>query len=93
MSQEKIRKYFLLCTARMGGQRRAIVDRIAPEDLAKILTKTDIDLFLRRQNGHLTARDSVIGGAVATASGAVATAGGGSHSHPVLVIGSENVLY
>lgn len=61
MSSGKITKYYLLCTVRMGGKAH-IVDEIPEKQLNIIFTKKEIDLFLRKHDGHYIAREIVVGG-------------------------------
>ncbi len=60
-SQNKITKYYLLCTVRMG-QKAHIVDTLDMAQMNAIFTKKEIDLYLSKADGHYTAREIVIGG-------------------------------
>lgn len=59
---EKIVKYYLLCTVRMGSKIH-IVDELPDKKLNIILTRKEMNLYLRKQDGHYIAREIVVGGA------------------------------
>ncbi len=70
MSQDKITKYYLLCTVRMGGKAHIVSELTAPQ-LGAIFTKKEVDLYLRPTTYSVTdashgvvytARELVIGG-------------------------------
>lgn len=61
MPNEKITKYYLLCSTRLGA-RKHIINELPDKKLNIILTKKEIDLFLRQQDGYYVAREVIIGG-------------------------------
>lgn len=61
MSRADIIKYYLLCTVRVGVKKH-IVDDIPSEKLGAIISKRDAGVYLRKHNGYLIARESVVGG-------------------------------
>ncbi len=62
MSQDKLAKYYQLCTVRMG-KKAHMIDDLARTDVDVILTKKEVDLFFRQADGHYIAREIVVGGA------------------------------
>ncbi len=74
-SQDKLTKYYLLCTVRMG-QKAHIIDELAT-GAEIVFTKREINLFLRKVDGHYIAREVVVGGA---------RMGGSTLRQPILVI-------
>ncbi len=61
MSHDRITKYYLLCTIRMG-QKTHIVDMLDSAQLNIVFTKKEADLYLRKMGDHYTARETIIGG-------------------------------
>jgi hypothetical protein len=60
MSHDGIKKYYLLCTVRLGKKAHVIDDIRSNIDF--VFTKREINLFLREVDGHLIARELVVGG-------------------------------
>ncbi len=69
MSQDRITKYYLLCTVRMGGKAHMVSGLTSPQ-LGAVFTKKEVDLYLRpvsrgaasTREAVYTAREIVIGG-------------------------------
>ena len=61
MINDKIVKYYLLSTVRMGS-RKHIVNELPDRKIELVFTKKEIDLFLRIQDGQYVAKEIVIGG-------------------------------
>lgn len=57
----RIVTYYLLCATRSAP--RHIVNSLSAENLADAITKKEVDLFLRKQDGYYVAKQVVIGGA------------------------------
>jgi len=87
-----IKKYYLLCTARLGGQRGLIINAIPREHLEKIINKKEISIFLRDVNGTYVAKESVTGGDDEGAEGTPVMGGGTQKrengAQSILVFGS-----
>ena len=62
MSDEKIIKYYLMCTVRLGGKRHPASD-ILRENQIVIINKLDVETFFRKQDNSLVINDIVVGGA------------------------------
>lgn len=58
---ERIIKYYLLCTVK-NGSKRHIVTEMADKTRGNMITKKDIDVFLRPHGADYAVRDSVVGG-------------------------------
>lgn len=65
MADERIRTYYLLCTTRAGN--KAHIVSTMGDKLGAIMTKKEVELFLRRRDNIYEAREIVIGGATAAA--------------------------
>lgn len=61
MSDEKIIKYYLLCTVRMGGKKHIVSDVLKKNQIV-IISEHDMNIFFRKQNNNLVAKDVVVGG-------------------------------
>lgn len=62
MPKEEIVRYYLLCSIRLG-ERKHIINQIPDKKLNLVLTKKEITLFFRKQDGVWVAAEDVIGGA------------------------------
>lgn len=60
MPNEKIIRYYKLCTVRIG-ERKHIIDGIK-NTIAPLVTKKDIETYFRNQDGYLVPREIVVGG-------------------------------
>ncbi len=58
---DRIIKYYLLCTVRIGSKAH-IVNEIPDKKLSIVFTKKEIGLFLRKQGNQWIAKDIVVGG-------------------------------
>lgn len=61
MSDEKIIKYYLMCTVRLGGKKHPAND-ILKENQIVIINKLDVETFFRKQDDALIINDIVVGG-------------------------------
>jgi hypothetical protein len=61
MVNEKITKYYLLCSVRMG-MRKHIVNELPDKKINVIFTGKEISLYFRQQDGCYVAREIIIGG-------------------------------
>lgn len=62
-SRDKLTRYYLLCTIRMGSKAHVVDELIGRAQPAHpIFTAKEMDLYFRKQDGHYTAREIVIGG-------------------------------
>lgn len=60
MPNDRIIKYYLLCSISIGARRHMIND--IPRDINKIFTKKEIDIYFRKQGDNLVPNEVVIGG-------------------------------
>lgn len=61
MIDEKIVAYYRLCAVRMGVKSHIVTD-IPPGKLVAVMTKKELNLFLRERDGCYVAREAVVGG-------------------------------
>ena len=62
MSDKRIVQYYLLCTTSIG-MKKHMVNEIPRDKLNAVLTKKEVNLFLREREGYYIAREIVVGGA------------------------------
>jgi len=60
---ERIIKYYLLCTTR-NGSKRHIATELYSRTRGNMITKKDFDVYLRPHGDHFAVKDSVVGGFV-----------------------------
>ncbi len=58
---ERISKYYLLCTTR-NGMKRHIATELFTRTKGNMITKKDFDTYLRPHGEYFAVRDSVVGG-------------------------------
>ena len=58
---DKIIKYYLLCTVRLGSKAH-MVDKLPEKERNVVFTQREIKLFLREIDGHYIANEVVVGG-------------------------------
>jgi len=58
---ERITKYYLLCTTR-NGMKRHIATELFTRTKGNMITKKDFDVYLRPHGDYFAVRDSVVGG-------------------------------
>ena len=73
MSDNRITKYYLLCTVR-NGTKKLLVNSINRKDLNIVFTKREMHMWFRERDGNFMARELVVGGNDL------------SHKHEILVI-------
>lgn len=61
MADEKIIKYYLLCTTRNGSKRHILTD-INPDVRSIIINKKDVLTYFKTRDGDLIANETIVGG-------------------------------
>jgi hypothetical protein len=61
MSDEKIIKYYLLCTIRAGSKKHLFSD-ITDRDKGTIITKKELLVYFKLRDGDYIAKETIVGG-------------------------------
>lgn len=61
MTDSRLTKYYLLCSIRLG-EHKHIVSELPDKKLEVLLTKKEVNLYLRKHGNYYVARERIIGG-------------------------------